>query len=285
VSTRPEVDYRAMRPLFAVVVLMFALAPLACTATPAPEAPIATGPTVRLPVPVPPPAPHPGQPVTLPNGGSGYLAPPSSPAAAHAALLVIQEWWGMNDWVKSNADRFASQGYMALAVDLYRGRSATNAEEAHELMRGLPEDRAMADIKAAFTLLASKPDVDPTRIGIVGWCMGGGYALDFATVEPRLRAAVVNYGHLFTDPAKIAPIHAALLGNFGASDRGIPAADVLSFETELRAQGKSVDFKEFEGAGHAFMNQSNTQGYDAAAARDAWIRIDAFFTRELGGGA
>lgn len=273
-----------MRLFLAAAVSVFTLGALACTITPAPEAPIATGPSVRLPIPAAPPAPHPGQAVSLTNGGSGYLAPPSSPGAAHAALLVIQEWWGMNDWVKSNADRFASQGYTALAVDLYRGRSATSAEEAHELMRGLPEDRAMADIKAAFNLLAARPDVDPTRIGIVGWCMGGGYALEFATVEPRLRAAVVNYGHLFTDPAKIGPIHAALLGNFGATDRGIPAEDVLSFESQLRAQGKNIDFKEFEGAGHAFMNQSNTQGYDAAAARDAWIRIDAFFTKELGVG-
>ena len=181
----------------------------------------------------------------------------------------------MNDWVKGNADRFAGQGYVALAVDLYRGRIATSPDEAHELMRGLNEDRGIADIKAAFDLLAARPDVDAGRIGIVGWCMGGGFALDFATAEPRLRAAAINYGHLFSDVAKIDAIHAALLGNFGAKDRGIPAADVKQFESTLpKAKGKEVDFKVYDSAGHAFMQTRAT-------------RMDTTTTRRrtLGGGS
>lgn len=241
-------------------------------------------------------AAHPGQTVAFGNGASGYLALPPAPggpgapagaAAAGAtsarrpAVLVIQEWWGLNDWIRSNADRFASQGYVALAVDLYRGRTASSPDEAHELMRGLPEDRGLGDIKAGFDLLAARADVDPQRVGIVGWCMGGGYALDFATIEPRLRAAVVNYGHLFSDAKKIDSIHAALLGNFGGQDRGIPAADVRSFADSLKAKGKDVDFKVYEPDGHAFMNPNNAHGYDAAAASNAWERIDAFFARTL----
>jgi carboxymethylenebutenolidase len=241
--------------------------------------------------PAPPPAPaavapaaatpHPGQAVSFANGGSGYLALPPTGAGRHPAILVIQEWWGMNDWVKSNADRFASQGYAALAVDLYRGHVATSPDEAHELMRGLPEDRGIADMKAGFDLLAARADVDAEHVGVIGWCMGGGYALDFATTEPRLRAAVVNYGHLFSDPAKVDAIHAALLGNFGEADRGIPAADVKKFEGDLKAKGKDIDFKEYAGAGHAFMNPGNGKGFDDAASKDAWSRIDAFFAQKL----
>ena len=189
----------------------------------------------------------------------------------------------MNDWVKENAERFAAQGYVALAVDLYRGRTATTPDEAHELMRALNEDRGIADMKAAFDLLAARPDVDPKHIGVIGWCMGGGYALDFTTVEPRLRAAVVNYGHLETDPAKIDAIKASLLGNFGGKDRGILPADVKQFESDLKAKGKEIDFKVYDGDGHAFMNPNNKAGYDDATSKDAWRRIDAFFTRTLKG--
>jgi carboxymethylenebutenolidase len=224
-----------------------------------------------------------GQAVSFTNGGSGYLATPAG-AGKHPAILVIQEWWGMNDWVKGNADRFAGQGYVALAVDLYRGRVASSPDEAHELMRGLPEDRGIADMKAAFMLLAARPDVDASRIGVIGWCMGGGYALDFATAEPQLRAAVVNYGHLVTDAAKIDAIHAALLGNFGVKDRGIPAEDVTKFAADLKAKGKTIDFKEFDSVGHAFMNPGSKQGYDEGAAKEAWSRIDSFFEKTLKGG-
>jgi carboxymethylenebutenolidase len=221
-----------------------------------------------------------GQPVSFPNGGSGWVQVPSTPGK-HPALLVIQEWWGMNDWIKDDVGRFASQGYVALAVDLYRGRSTADAGEAHELMRGLPEDRAMDDMKAGFDWLVARADVDPQRIGVVGWCMGGGYALAFAVAEPRLAAAVVNHGKLVTDPVKIDAIHAALLGNFAGLDRGIDPKDVVAFGDTLKKDHKDVDIKVYDGAKHAFMNPGNQDGYNAAAATDAWARIDAWFSRKL----
>ncbi|HSP16016.1 MAG TPA: dienelactone hydrolase family protein [Thermoanaerobaculia bacterium] len=212
----------------------------------------------------------------------GYLATPADDKGTHPAIIVIQEWWGLNDWVREQTDRFAKQGYVALAVDLYRGKSTTSADEAHELMRGLPEDRAMADLEGGFNYLASREDVDPKRIGVIGWCMGGGYSLMLAASEPRLAAGVVNYGHLMTDPKTIAGIKVPLLGNFGAEDRGIPAADVRAFEDLLHKKlGKQADFKVYEGAGHAFMNPNNKGGYVAAAAADAWQRIDRFFANHL----
>jgi carboxymethylenebutenolidase len=218
--------------------------------------------------------------VSFSNGGSGWLEVPTA-TGKHPAVLVIQEFWGMNDWIKQNAARFAAQGYVALAVDLYRGRATSDQGEAHELMRGLPEDRAMDDMKAAFESLAARPDVDAARIGVVGWCMGGGYALALAVVEPRLRAVAMNYGKLVTAPQKIEAIHAALLGNFAGQDRGIAPADVQAFAATLKADGKDADIKVYDGAKHAFMNPNNQPSYDDAAARDAWSRIDTFFARTL----
>jgi carboxymethylenebutenolidase len=229
-----------------------------------------------------PPAPTAGSGVELEGGGRGYLVLPEG-KGKHPGLLVIQEWWGLNDWIRENTARFAKQGYVALAVDLYRGRATTDPGEAHELMRGLPEDRALADLKAGVALLAARADVDAERIGSVGWCMGGGYSLTLATAEPRLRAAVINYGRLVTAPAKVEAVRAAVLGNFAGEDRGIAVDDVRTFESQLKAARKDADIKIFDGKGHGFMNPNNKQGYDATAATDAWARIDAFFARTLKG--
>src|SRR5271166_4369339 len=104
------------------------------------------------------------------------------------AIIVIHEWWGLNDWVKDQASKLADQGYVTLAIDLYRGRVATTPDMAHEIMRGVPEDRAKRDLHAAFEFLASQPNVKKDRIGSIGWCMGGGYSLDVALQEPTLAA-------------------------------------------------------------------------------------------------
>ena len=227
-------------------------------------------------------APSGGSAVELEGGGRGYLVLPEG-TGKHPAVIVIQEWWGLNDWIRENTARFAKQGYVALAVDLYRGRTAGDPGEAHELMRGLPEDRAIGDLKAGVSFLAARPDVDPERIGSVGWCMGGGYSLALATAEPRLRAAVINYGRLVTAPAKIEAVRASLLGNFAGADRGIPTDDVRAFENQLKAAKKDADIKVFDGRAHAFMNPNNKDGYDAPASTEAWSRIDAFFVRTLKG--
>ncbi|HET7453787.1 MAG TPA: dienelactone hydrolase family protein [Thermoanaerobaculia bacterium] len=212
---------------------------------------------------------------------SGYLAAPSG-GGRHPGLIVVHEWWGLNDWVRGKADHFAANGYVALAVDLYRGKSADHdADLAHQLMRGLPEDRAARDLDAAFRYLAGRPDVDPSRIGSIGWCMGGGYALQAAIEEPTLAACVVNYGRLVTDPQTIAKIRAPMLGNFGAEDQGIPPAMVQAFEKEARAAGKSVDFKVYPGAGHGFASNPDPKVFRPDAARDADARTDAFLGKEL----
>ena len=127
---------------------------------------------------------------------TGYLASPNG-VGKHPAVMVIHEWWGLNDWVKDQAQKFAAQGYMALAVDLYRGQVAKTPDEAHVLMRGLPDDRGLRDLQAAFAYLASRPDVDAAKIGSIGWCMGGGWSIKLAEDQPKLAAFVVNYGSHF----------------------------------------------------------------------------------------
>ncbi len=197
------------------------------------------------------------------------------------AVIVIHEWWGLNAWVKEQASKLSDEGYVTLAIDLYRGKVATTPDEAHEIMRGVPEDRAKRDLHAAFNFLESQPNVNKSRIGSIGWCMGGGYSLDVALQEPTLAADVINYGHLATDPDSLKRINAPILGLFGAQDRGITPGDVHKFADSLEKMGKKIDVKVYDDAGHAFENPNNKDGYRAADAADAWKRIVDFLSSTL----
>lgn len=211
---------------------------------------------------------------------SGGLYTPAG-TGPFPALIVIHEWWGLNDWVKEQAQKLSEQGYVTLAVDLYRGKVATTPEEAHEIMRGVPQDRAKRDLHAAFEFLASQPNVKKDRIGAIGWCMGGGYALDVALQEPTLAADVISYGHLATDPESMKKIHSPILGLFGAQDKGIPPTDVRNFGEQLDKLGKKIEIKIYDDAGHAFENPNNKEGYRAADAADAWKRTVDFLASTL----
>lgn len=224
-----------------------------------------------------------GKPVSYRSGDDtvqGFLYTPSG-KGPFPAIVVIHEWWGLNDWVKEEAQKFAAQGYVALAVDLYRGKVASDPGTAHELMRGLPQDRAIRDMKAAFAYLTTRPEVDKNKIGSVGWCMGGGLSLQLAIHEPKLAACALNYGSMPTDAADIARIKAPILGNFGADDQGITPGDVHAFEKAMKAANKSVDMKIYDGAGHAFENPNNKGGYRPDAAANAWARMVEFFGKTL----
>ena len=197
------------------------------------------------------------------------------------AILVIHEWWGLNDWVKDQAAKLADQGYVALAIDLYRGKVATTPDAAHEIMRGVPEDRAKRDLHAAFEFLQSQPNISKDRIGAIGWCMGGGYALDVALEEPTLAADVIAYGHLATDPEALKKIHAPILGLFGGQDQGISPDDVRKFEASIKQLGKKIDIKIYDDAGHGFENPNNQAGYRPDDAADAWKRTVSFLAENL----
>jgi carboxymethylenebutenolidase len=213
---------------------------------------------------------------------SGVLFTPAAKAGEkQPAIVVIQEWWGLNDWVKQQAEELASQGYETLAVDLYRGKVAKTRDEAHELMSGLPQQRAMRDLKGAVAYLKSQPNVDPSKIGAIGWCMGGGYAAQLAVEEPALVADVVNYGQLPESDTEVKLIKAKMLGNFGGKDQGIPADSVHKFEQQMKANGNPVDFKIYPDAGHGFQNPVNQGGYNPQATADAKKRIADFFAATL----
>jgi carboxymethylenebutenolidase len=222
--------------------------------------------------------------VTFKSGdeqASGLLVTPEG-KGPFPATIVIQEWWGLNDWVKDQARALAKEGYVALAVDLYRGKVATKQEDAHQLMMGTPPDQALRDLRAGFAYLQSRPEVKKDRVGAIGWCMGGRYTLQLATVEPKLAAAVAYYGAPPTDPAAIAAIQAPVLGSFGAEDKGPTPEQARAFEAAMKRASKAVDVKVYDGAGHAFANVNNPWGgYRKEAAEDAWARTIAFLATHL----
>ncbi len=223
------------------------------------------------------------QPVGFPSGDStahGLLYLPAG-HGPHPALILIHEWWGLNDWVTQQAARYSGEGYVVLAVDLYRGKVATDTETAHELMRGLPQDQGVRDLVSAVHFIEARKDVQRYRVGAVGWCMGGTYAALIAVAAPSLRAVAINYGALPTEKSQLAKIHAAILGNFGALDQGIPPQAVHAFQSAMESLGKHVDVKIYPDAGHAFENPNNTAGYKPQDAADAISRMDAFFAAKL----
>ena len=209
-----------------------------------------------------------------------FLCVPQS-KGVHPAIVVIHEWWGLNDWVKQNAQALASMGYITVAVDLYRGKSTALPDVAHELSRGLPDDRATRDLIGAVQYLKSRPDVDRSRIGSIGWCSGGGYSLTAALNVSDLAACAICYGRLVTDSMSIKKIPCPILGIFGEDDQGITPEDVRKFESQCKAAGKAIDVHIYPKSGHAFMNPNNKKGYNKAAAKDAWSKIYGFFFRTL----
>ena len=223
-----------------------------------------------------------GRTVTFKRGAeeiTGFLALPRDPHP-HRAIIVIHEWWGLNKWVKEQAEDLAANGYVALAVDLYRGKVTAEPSEARKLKRGLSEDCAIRDLKMAFDYLANRPDVRPKHIGSLGWLMGDGLALQLAIHEPRLAACVVNYGTLPTNPVDIQKINARVLGIFGSRDRGIPPDKVRAFERSMNVAKKPIDIEIYDGVGHSFENRANKSGYRPEAAADAWLRTLKFLEAE-----
>ncbi|HEX3553212.1 MAG TPA: dienelactone hydrolase family protein [Thermoanaerobaculia bacterium] len=213
----------------------------------------------------------------------GYLARPREAKGNLPALVVIHEWWGLNDNIRAMTRRLAGEGYQALAVDLYGGATADNPDAAMKLMNGVMANRAPAadNLKQAVAWLKGR---GATRIGVIGWCFGGGWSLQTALLAPNdIGATVIYYGHLETDPAKLAILKSPVIGFFGADDKSIPVDGVHAFETELKKQGRPVEVHVYDGAGHAFANPSGGS-YRPEAARDAWQRTTAFLAKYLKGG-
>jgi len=211
---------------------------------------------------------------------SAYLAEPAS-GGKHPALIVIHEWWGLTDWIKQDARDLAAKGYVALAIDLYRGEIASTGQSAYKLMMSVPKERGAADLKAAFDYLSAMVDVNPTEIGVIGWCMGGSYSFEAATVLPKLAACVINYGNMDSMASIVGQIQCPVLCNFAELDKTYTPQKGEAFAKEMKAEGKRISFNEYAGVNHAFMNPNNPSVYDETQADKAWNTIFAFLKKNL----
>ncbi|HEX6813933.1 MAG TPA: dienelactone hydrolase family protein [Planctomycetota bacterium] len=212
-----------------------------------------------------------------------YLALPKDKKAPLPAVIVIHEWYGLNDHIKHWADRLAGEGCAALAVDLYRGTVAKTSEEAQKAMGAVDAAQATATLREAFAFLSSDDRIKATKRGCIGWCFGGGWSLKLAIAERDLDACVIYYGRLVDDEAELAKIEAPVLGVFGSKDRSIPEQAVAAFEGSMKKLGKDVRVLRYD-AEHAFANPSGAR-YDQKNAAAAWTEARAFLQKHLGGKA
>lgn len=212
---------------------------------------------------------------------SGYLARPKKARGKLPGLIVIHEWWGLNDNVREEARRLAAEGYVTLAVDLYGGKTATEVKAAMGLSKGLTDNPGSAEdnLRQAYRYLSKT--VGAPRIGTIGWCLGGRWSLRTAILLPKdVDATVIYYGAVNVPEAELATLQMPILGLFGSKDPVIPLATVQAFEETMKRLGKDVDVHVYEGAQHAFANPSGTS-YQAAAAEDGWRRTTAFLKSHL----
>jgi carboxymethylenebutenolidase len=226
---------------------------------------------------------NPQQNVTFPsNGGDahGYLALP--PSGTGPGLIVIQEWWGLTSHIADLADRFAAEGFVALAPDLYGGATTHDADEAGRLMQALPLEQATKDLKGAVDFLLGHEAVTGDRVGAVGFCMGGGFVLSLAAQEgERIAAAVPFYGVLQEAP-DFSTVKAKVQGHYGEKDDFVPVDAVNQvFEQIASATGSTPELHLYP-AGHAFLNDENLLGtYDPEQAGIAWDRAVSFLRAQL----
>jgi carboxymethylenebutenolidase len=220
---------------------------------------------------------------TIDLGGSrAYLSLPPNAKAPYPGIIVIHEWWGLNNHIQHWSDRLAAEGYAALAVDLYGGRVASSPDSAMEYMKAVDPDAALRTLQAADLFLGQDTRIRAPKRGVIGWCFGGGMALQLALHDPDLSAVVMYYGQPVTDPAELKAIKAPLLGVFGNLDGSIPPAKVDEFGQALKAAGVKHKILRYQ-AEHAFANPSNDH-YDQVHATEAWKEVQAFFARELKSG-
>lgn len=213
------------------------------------------------------------------GGAKAYLSLPAGAKAPLPGVVVIHEWWGLNDNVKHWTDRIAAEGYAALAVDLYGGTIAKTADEAMAAIQKVDDVKALAILRAGHEFLAKDERVRAPRTASIGWCFGGRKSLELALAEPELDGVVVYYGNPVTDATALAPMKAELLGVFGSRDKSIPTDKVAAFRSALTAAGKRFEIREYD-ADHAFANPSNPR-YDEANAGKAWEVVRAFLRRIL----
>ena len=210
---------------------------------------------------------------------TGFLAKPQK-EGIYPGIVMIHEWWGLNDNIKEMAKQLAAKGYVVLAVDLF-GKVAKDANEAKELITPLNKNPADAikNMKSAVAYLRNLDNVDKNKIASMGWCFGGGMSLQLA-LNDNLKATVIYYGQLETDTAKLSVIKWPVLGIFGSLDTSIPVESVKKFESALNELGIENEIHVYEGVGHAFANPSG-MNYAPEQTKDAWKKTVEFLDRNL----
>jgi carboxymethylenebutenolidase len=214
-------------------------------------------------------------------GARAYLSLPDEDPPV-PGVVVIHEWWGLNENIKHWSDRLAADGYAALAVDLYEGRVADNRDSAMAYMQSVTDQRAHEILQAAHGFLAEDERIQAPMRGCIGWCFGGGWSLQHALNTPDLNAAVIYYGQLESDPDTLAHINAHICGIFANQDRGIPSEQVDEFVEALETVGVPHSIHRYD-AEHAFANPSSAR-YNEEAASDAWNRVRSFLANHLKSG-
>lgn len=220
-----------------------------------------------------------GERVEFPSNGhtcSGYFA------GQGPGVVVIQEWWGLVPHIEELVDRFAGAGFSAIAPDLYHGKTTKSPDEATKMLMELDAERAGKEITGAGKYLLGRPECTSKQYGVVGFCMGGALAQYAATIDPgNVGAAVSFYGGFKKVDTQWEQLSAPLLLIYGAEDKGVPADQGRELEEKLRGMGKDVELVIYEGADHAFFNDTRPEVYNVDAAADAWRRTLDLFRSKL----
>lgn len=222
-----------------------------------------------------------GKMITFPSNGSswqGYLA---ESANGGPGVIVLQEWWGLVDQIKEVADRFAQEGFVALAPDLYHGQSTANPDDAGKLMMALNIETTAKEMNHAIHYLTNLVSTTGSHVGSVGFCMGGQLSLYAACSNSSIVACVDYYGIHPNVKPNIGSLTAPVLGFFGEKDTSVPPQAVQHLETELRQFGKEVEFHTYPNRDHAFFNHKRSEVYDQSDAEDSWTRMIQFFQQHL----
>lgn len=206
-----------------------------------------------------------------------YLSVPRTKQTTSIGIVLIHEWWGLNDHIRYWADRLAALGYTALAVDLYRNKEATTPDEAMALMKQVDAKTSLAILSDAVTYLRTDPAIKASKVASIGWCFGGGWSLQLALSETKLDGAVIFYGQLVTDVSQLRKLKMPLLGIFGNRDKGIPPGVVDEFERALKQAKVTHRIVRYD-AEHAFANPSSAR-YDQRSATQAWQEVQTFLQK------
>jgi carboxymethylenebutenolidase len=210
----------------------------------------------------------------------GYLAVPDGESGP--AVIVLQEWWGVDEHIRSICDRLAAEGFYALAPDLYRGETTDQPSEAQQKMMALSMGDAEQDMCGAAEYLASQPGVKGPGVGAVGFCLGGGLAVWAAATCPNIAAAVTYYYVMPHGKPDFSQIKGPILGHFGTADEFVPVDAAKGLEAEIRDAGADVTFELYEDGGHAFFNDTNRLGtFDPELAQTSWERTIDFLRSAL----